>query len=199
MTNYALPSFSGIRVLEETMNNYASEAEARDGLAELRTTNESNLLPFELFWGGFMSQWDPTGFKVGSLWFPTAEHWMMWSKARCFEDHATAERILAASHPKEAKELGRKVRYFDENVWMGRRYDIVRTGNLLKFSQNPLSRKSLFATGNKILVEASPHDRVWGVGRGAEDPRAYKPGLWDGSNLLGFALMSVRYSLSLLP
>lgn len=184
------------------LNAYATEHDAQEGRAGLILLAQqapNSLPPCELFWGGFMSQWHEATFAVGNLVFRTAEHWMMWSKARCFSDDRAAAKVLATPHPKAAKEIGREVRNFDENIWAGRRYDVVRTGNLLKFSQNAEERRLLLATGNKILVEASPYDLIWGIGRGEKDPLAHDVTQWRGSNLLGFALMSVRYSLSLLP
>lgn len=184
------------------INSYASEAEAREGLAGLGTMARAgtNLLPpFELFWGGFMSQWHEAPFSANGIKFATAEHWMMWNKARCFRDEQAAAMVLVSPHPKAAKETGRQVKNYDEGVWATCRYDIVRTGNLLKFSQNPWLLQKLQATGGRILVEASPHDIIWGIGRSEADLRARDIFQWRGANLLGFALMSVRYSLALLP
>ena len=67
--------------------------------------------------------------------------------------------------------------------------------NLLKFSQNQNFKDFLLSTGDKILVEASPYDRIWGIGMLETDNRAENPLLWNGENLLGFALMEVRDQL----
>ncbi|TYB99403.1 NADAR family protein [Micromonospora sp. WP24] len=141
---------------------------------------------------GCLSQWWPAPFGDGDRSFATAEHWMMWQKARLFGDVETAERILAAAHPHRAKSLGRQVRGFDETRWAAARYDIVVAGNVAKFGQHPQLREFLFGTGDRVLVEASPMDRVWGIGLAATDPHADDPGAWRGANLLGFALMDAR-------
>jgi ribA/ribD-fused uncharacterized protein len=138
------------------------------------------------------SQWWPARFMVGDDVYPTAEHWMMAAKARLFSDRATLARILAAGSPKQAKEFGRQVGGFDEATWDAHKVAIVTEGSLHKFHQNPGLRDFLLATGDKVLVEASPVDRIWGIGLAADDKRARNPLQWRGENLLGFALMDVR-------
>jgi ribA/ribD-fused uncharacterized protein len=120
---------------------------------------------------------------------------MMAAKTLLFGDAETAARIQAAPHPGAAKKLGRQVRGFDERSWVQRRFDLVITGNLAKFGQHPQLRDFLLGTGNRILVEASPLDRIWGIGLAVDDERATSPQQWPGLNLLGFALMEVRHQL----
>jgi len=161
---------------------------------------------FLMFWGhrpaagggvgkSCLSQWWPAPFAAGGLVYPTAEHFMMAGKAALFGDAETAERIRQAAHPGTAKALGRQVAGFDEQRWAQRRFDIVVAGNLAKFGQHPQPRQFLLATGERVLVEASPLDRIWGIGLAADDERAARPQTWQGLNLLGFALMQVRHQL----
>lgn len=117
---------------------------------------------------------------------------MMAEKARVFGDTQAARNILDVEDPRAAKALGRKVRGFSDAQWDRVRYAIVRYGNLLKFQQNVVAREYLLSTGDAPLVEASPHDPIWGVGRGADDPVIGTPSKWPGLNLLGYALMEVR-------
>lgn len=142
-----------------------------------------------------LSQWWPAPFTVEGQRYPTAEHFMMAEKARLFGDEAARARVLAASHPKQAKQLGREVRGFDSDRWEAARFDIVVRGNLARFEQNPALREFLLGTGDRVLVEASPVDRIWGIGLAADDPRAENLEQWRGLNLLGFALMQVRERL----
>ncbi|AEV84062.1 hypothetical protein ACWT_3039 [Actinoplanes sp. SE50] len=142
-----------------------------------------------------LSQWSPEGCTVDGIRYATAEHYMMWSKAVLFGDTAAAERILAAGHPRDAKLLGGRVTPFDEPTWRARRTDIVTRGNLAKFGQHPDLAAFLLGTGDRVLVEASPTDRIWGIGLTRDDPRAADPARWRGLNLLGFALMTVRERL----
>ena len=102
---------------------------------------------------------------------------------------------MEASHPKEMKAYGRAVRGFDKAAWDNACYEIVKKGNLAKFTQNPDLLAFLFTTGNRILVEASPMDRIWGIGMGKNNPDAENPLKWRGRNLLGFALTEVRTQL----
>ena len=141
------------------------------------------------------SQWYASDFTVDGIMYPTAEHFMMASKARLFGDEKTLTEILAASDPKTAKALGRKVKNFDDAVWKANARRLVTEGNLAKFSQNDDLKAFFLETGEAVLVEASPYDRIWGIGLKADDERAKNPDSWQGQNLLGFALMDVRNEL----
>lgn len=161
---------------------------------------------FIFFWGNTprpdgriaascLSQWWPSPFVVDGVRYATAEHWMMASKARLFGDAAAERMALEAEHPAEAKRAGGLVRGFDETVWRRERSGIVRTGNVHKFGQDPELGAYLLGTGDRVLVEASPKDRIWGIGLTADDERAADPERWRGLNLLGFALMEAREEL----
>ncbi|MFD5831676.1 NADAR family protein [Lentzea sp. NPDC060358] len=145
---------------------------------------------------GCLSQWWPCTFVADGREFPSAEHYMMWRKALLFDDAAVAAQILAARTPAEAQVLGRRVAGFSDDVWESSRLGIVVDGNLAKFGQDPALRSYLLGTGSRVLVEASPRDRVWGIGLAESDPRAADPSAWLGLNLLGEALMEVRAKLS---
>ncbi|WP_420385903.1 NADAR family protein [Roseivirga sp.] len=139
-----------------------------------------------------LSQWYESPFIVDGITYKTTEHWMMSQKALLFNDIQQHEKIIASKKPGEVKDLGRQVRGFDEDVWAEKRYEIVRVGNVNKFSQNPELQEYLINTKNRILVEASPVDQIWGVGLSKESPKINNVYSWRGSNLLGFALMEVR-------
>jgi ribA/ribD-fused uncharacterized protein len=161
---------------------------------------------FLFFWGhqrepdgsigsGCLSQSFPAPFTLEGQVFATAEHYMMWRKAVLFGDEQAAGRILAASHPFRVRELGEQIRGSSEAAWAGRRFEIVVTGSVAKFGQHPELRRYLVATGDRVLVDASPQDRVWGIGLTATEERAGDPRQWRGQNLLGFALMRARAAL----
>lgn len=117
---------------------------------------------------------------------------MMAQKAKVFGDEEVMNQILAETDQMTIKRLGRLVKNYDDSVWTERRFQIVVEGNLAKFSQNEDLRHFLLSTGDKILVEASPKDTIWGIGFDEFAPEATNPALWNGENLLGFALMEVR-------
>jgi len=142
------------------------------------------------------SQWFRCSFTVDGHVFNCAEQYMMYGKARLFEDADTAAQILAADHPRQHKALGRKVKPFDTGVWLRERAAIVKAGNRAKFTQNPELRELLLATAGTTLVEASPYDKIWGIGLAASDPRAQDPAQWKGQNLLGKLLTELRDELA---
>lgn len=141
------------------------------------------------------SQWWISPFVVNEVVYKTAEHWMMAKKAELFNDLEMLEAIIAVKSPAEAKALGRNVKNFDATVWDEKRYEIVVEGNFHKFSQNEELKDFLLNTGSRTLVEASPVDKIWGIGLSADDVKAENPLRWNGLNLLGFALMEVRDQL----
>ncbi|MFE7765096.1 NADAR family protein [Streptomyces sp. NPDC057438] len=142
-----------------------------------------------------LSQWWPSPFTVDGVEYATAEHWMMASKARLFGDAEAERRAVAAAGPAQAKKIGRLVRGFDEALWERERFAIVAEGSFHKFAAHSDLRAFLIGTGRRVLVEASPLDRVWGIGLAADDERAMDPARWRGPNLLGFALMAARERL----
>ena len=148
-------------------------------------------------------QWYPSPFtdpeavddKTGKpLTFGTSEQYMMWAKALAMSDAATAQEILDAPGPAEAKSLGRQVKNFDQATWERHCDAIVERANFLKFSQDERMKGILLGTGDREIVETSPNDRFWGIGYDtdeAEDNIAN----W-GENRLGKALMKVRETLA---
>jgi ribA/ribD-fused uncharacterized protein len=139
-----------------------------------------------------LSQWYPAPFSINGVRYPTAEHYMMAEKARLFGDAEARRRILEARSPGAAKRIGREVRGFDADIWQENRFGIAVKGNTGKFTRNQDLGDYLQKTGRRVLVEASPVDRIWGIGLEDSDPRSSNPGEWQGLNLLGFALMEAR-------
>lgn len=164
--------------------------------------NDGEQLEFVFFWGHTakvgevektcLSQWYSCAFRVDGVQYYTAEQYMMAQKAILFGDNEIFEEIMHAYEPKQYKALGRKIRNFNQDVWDQHKYEIVLKGNIAKFSQNEELKAFLLGTGECVLVEASPYDRIWGVGMKAEDTKIQNPNNWQGQNLLGFALMEAR-------
>lgn len=167
------------------------------GLGLAMTRND-----FVFFWGhvaraekhlkACLSQWYQCYFEVDDIYYNSAEQFMMAEKARLFHDEDALQKIMQAYDPMEQKKLGRRVQGYEDAMWKTCCFDAVVRGNVAKFSQNLKLRDYLISTGEKILVEASPKDAVWGIGLDEESPDAINPIRWPGTNLLGFALMEVR-------
>ncbi len=141
------------------------------------------------------SQWWLSSFEVDKVIYKTAEHWMMAKKAELFNDKDVLEKIIKANSPAEAKKLGREVKNYDDKLWLANRYEIVKEGNYHKFSQNTDLKTFLLNTRDRVLVEASPVDPIWGIGMASDHKDVMNPEKWKGLNLLGFALMEVRDEL----
>ena len=149
---------------------------------------------FTFFWNGPFSQWHLSDFTVNDITFNCAEQYMMYEKAMLFEDYDTAVKILETDSPKEQKALGRMVSDFDPDRWNEVARHIVFAGNVAKFTQNNQLKEAVLKTKGTILVEASPYDKIWGIGLKQSDPRALKRETWRGSNWLGEVLTKVRDS-----
>lgn len=153
------------------------------------------------FWGGIFSNWFKAPFTsnitaTGSLYeFGCTEQYMMACKAHLFEDHETLELILDETDPRKHKDLGKKVKGFKDEIWLPRARSIVYNGCYDKFYQNDKLFSIILSTEDKILVEASPYDKLWGIGLTCADPQALWPNLWLGKNWLGEVLMKVRQDL----
>ncbi|GAA4049854.1 NADAR family protein [Hymenobacter glaciei] len=142
-----------------------------------------------------LSQWWVASFVVAGITYRSTEHWMMAEKARLFNDNETLAKILSAKSPAEAKKLGREIQHFEPEIWEAHKVEIVIAGNLHKFEQHKNLTDFLLSTNERILVEASPVDNIWGIGLAADSADAAAPTHWQGPNLLGFALMAVRDQL----
>jgi ribA/ribD-fused uncharacterized protein len=157
---------------------------------------------FTFFWYGPFSQWEPSRFSLDGVEYSCAEQFMMAEKARGFGDDEVLAQILKAEDPATHKRLGREVRGFSVDDWQEEQangrplcWNLVWRGNMAKFSQNEHLLQDLLATAGATLVEASPHDRIWGVGLAEDDPRIQSREGWLGRNWLGEVLTAARAQL----
>ena len=150
---------------------------------------------YVFFWGSEFSNWFECRFKYKDLNFYNSEQAFMWEKAVFFGDMVTAALILKTPSPSQCKKLGRIVVNFKADVWLREGYVIMIAINIAKFSQNLKLKAILLSTEDKILVEASPYDTIWGIGLYHEDDKVLDEKNWKGQNLLGKALMEVREKL----
>ena len=144
---------------------------------------------------GYLSNWYMSTFTVDGVTFSSMEQYMMYSKAVCFEDLATAGKILKTDDVAEIKALGRLVVNYNDNYWNGVRQIVVYEGLLAKFSQNADLLSNLKATNTATLAECAVNDHIWGIGLSMKDPNRFCINKWNGQNLLGYSLMLVRKHL----
>jgi hypothetical protein len=150
---------------------------------------------YALFWGQWPSNWEASPFTIDGKSYTCVEQWMMAEKARLFGDTVAEARIMATADPADQKRYGRGVKGYVEDQWAAVRYQIVLRGVVEKYRQNEHLREKLLATGDLQFVEASPEDRVWGIGMRATDPGADNPRQWRGQNLLGKATTEARETI----
>ncbi len=152
---------------------------------------------FTFFWrsGSPFSNWHPSVFTVAGIRYNCTEQYMMHQKAVLFGDAAMAEKILQTDSPKEQKAFGRKVHDFDKDTWEANCKQIVYDGSRAKFTQNEDLLATLLATEGTTLVEASPRDRIWGIGLSENNPKAQSRDTWRGKNWLGEVLTKLRENL----
>lgn len=168
--------------------------------------NSGEKLDYVFFWKpgqqnqihkGCLGQWWGCKFTIDGVTYNCAEQYMMAEKARAFpgNEDLIKDFIMPETNPAQHKKYGRMVKNYDDKVWDRIRKDVVVKGNMAKFSQNPELKRFLLNTGNAILVEASPLDKIWGIKMAETDPGVDNPNNWMGTNHLGFALMEVRDEL----
>lgn len=145
-----------------------------------------------LFWGTWPSNWTRSPFAIEGKTYTCVEQYMMAEKARLFMDPHTWAKIMATPEPDDQKRYGREVKNYDDATWAAARYAVVLKGTLEKYRQNPALKALLLDTGNDIFVEASPDDRIWGIGMRAAHPDATDETKWRGLNLLGKAITEAR-------
>lgn len=141
------------------------------------------------------SNWFETSFEVDGKTFASVEQHMMYEKAMLFGDEEIAGEVLGITDPAAIKALGRKVKNYDDHLWNGMRQIVVYKSVYAKFSQNTDIQETLLSTGDAFLAECEPTDKIWGIGMDLASGQACSRDNWQGQNLLGYTLMSVRSEL----
>ena len=130
---------------------------------------------------GCFSNFYPCTFIWAGRKFNCSEQAFMWAKASFFRDDDMAVRIFEETDPKKIKRLGRLVKNYDDYEWSQVRYSFMLGINEAKYSQNKDLRDILLSTREAEIIEDSPYDYIWGIGKNG-----------TGHNLLGKILMSIR-------
>ncbi len=154
-------------------------------------------VPAVYFWmdneeNGWLSNWYRSSFVIGGITYQHIEQYMMAEKAKFFRDEERYSAILKEASPAVCKKLGRKVTPFDAEIWDTVKYEIVKAGCREKFAQNPEMKEALIKTGTALLAEASPYDKIWGIGLDAKKAAKTAVSDWPGRNLMGKILMEIR-------
>jgi ribA/ribD-fused uncharacterized protein len=150
------------------------------------------------FWGSYLSNFwltkiqSPEGCALPNFTFNCSEQLFMMEKALFFNDYEAAFFMAACENGGSVKAIGRKVLNFDEKAWYDVSYEKMLMACKAKFAQNAVLAEQLKATGERIIVEASPTDLIWGVGLHEDDPLILNERNWRGENRLGRVLMEVR-------
>lgn len=152
------------------------------------------------FTGSVLSNWAEGTFTATlpdgtETEFTSAEQHMMASKAIFFDDLNAFEKIMNTNDPSAQKSFGRRVKNFDEKKWLNASFDIVAHGVYEKFNQIPAFKEALLFTSDRILVEAAPWDKIWGIGMDMRHPDINDEDKWQGTNWLGKVLMRARTQL----
>lgn len=186
----------------QLMQHYLEDMLSKLGF---RTTDDMNMV---YFWkpklknygvldAACCCQWWLSKFTFEGVEFRSAEHAMMYGKAKMFNDPQAMAAILEERHPHAAKAIGRQVRNFNVNTWDTESYELVRAINEAKFTQDPALKKWLMSLPkNTVFVETSPYDRLWGIGLAENEPvDLTNIKNWQGQNKLGFAITEVFQKL----
>lgn len=149
---------------------------------------------YHFFYGGICSNWAKSWFTLDKITYSCMEQFMMYQKALIMKDHETADKIMRTDSPKLIKQLGREVKNFDNKLWDEVKYDVVKRGVFAKFKQNEHLAKELLDIECEQFVEASPFDRIWGIGFNEYTALKVSESKW-GQNLLGKIITEVRDEL----
>ena len=144
------------------------------------------------FYGGICSQWASSVFSIEGVTYNCAEQYMMAKKALLFKDKEQLEKIMNTDHPRDQKHYGRQVKDFDPEKWELVCKKHVYDANYAKFTQNQYMLDELISYGDREIVEASPTDKIWGIGLAVDDQKIHDKSNWQGTNWLGEVIMQVR-------
>jgi len=164
----------------------------------LQQASKGKTFSYEKFAEGVFSPWHKQEFRDGdnedAKKYCCVEQYFMEKKALTFGDEETAKKIMSTFDPKIIRELGRKVKNFDEETWSMMDEEMMYWAYFHKCVDTPVG-KTLLKTGDKIMVYCNPADLNWGAGIDIMDKRTQEPFEWPGENKLGFTIMKVRDAL----
>lgn len=158
---------------------------------------------YVFFYKDWLSNYQHTDFMYPSKEIPifnftSTEQGFMYFKALYFGDYKLADEIYnILDNPGMCKRLGRQVSGYDEAAWSSVRYEIFEDLIYQKYLQDKTLQLKLLDPkfDGKEFVEASPIDRIWGIGMSEDDPNIVDPSKWKGTNYLGKIITNIRQKL----
>ena len=158
---------------------------------------------YVFFYKDWLSNYQQTDFMYPSKEIPifnftSTEQGFMYFKALYFNDYQTADEIYnTLSNPGLCRKLGRKVDGYDDESWSRVRYQIFEDLIYQKYLQDKNLQTKLLSPefDNKLFVEASPIDKIWGIGMDENNPNILDETKWNGLNYLGKIITNTRNKL----
>ena len=113
-----------------------------------------------------------------------SEKTIMLCKAALFGDYPSYQKIAKTDNPRYAKQLGRKVTNFNQEIWNQKICHIANEIIYQKFVKGTDEmRQILKSTGTNIIAESSAGDSIWGIGMMYNNPDVHNPSTWKGTNI----------------
>lgn len=156
---------------------------------------------YVFFYKDWLSNYQRTKFDVEwkgvKYTFTSTEQGFMYIKAITFGDNVTAQKILNTDDPNKCRKLGRQVKGYNDAEWAKIRYDVFYTLNWAKYTQDKKLQEKLLDPqfDGKKFVEASPIDKIWGIGYAEDNPNIEFTYMYWGKNYLGRILTNIRKRL----
>lgn len=156
---------------------------------------------YVFFYKDWLSNYQRTKFDVEwkgvKYTFTSTEQGFMYIKAITFGDNVTAQKILNTDDPNRCRKLGRQVKGYNDAEWAKIRYDVFYTLNWAKYTQDKKLQEKLLDPqfDGKKFVEASPIDKIWGIGYTEDNPNIEFTDMYWGKNYLGRILTNIRKRL----
>jgi len=117
---------------------------------------------------------------------------MMMHKAKVFGAIDIYNEMKTFNNASAIKQLGREIPNLSDTIWDKHKLEIVERANYLKFTQNNDLLKKMIEHKDLVIVEASPKDKIWGIGLHFDNDNVLDETKWKGQNLLGKCIMNAR-------
>jgi hypothetical protein len=181
----------GTRYTEDTLDQLPTDLQdARYHC--MKSTNQVSFLGFKCP----LSNFHMATFKHNGITYTSSEQWIQTTKARLFPgNEELIHQMLNTHEPLKIKQLGHRVLNFNAKIWNEQAQELIYPGLKAKFAQNYYMLDFLDSTGQKLIVEASPTDLLFGIGQRITNKTILQPETHKGANIQGLMLMRIRNEL----